>query len=388
MTLNRKLTVAAGLTIVGAAISIYQTYEFFKVRAGEGALKTFCKAGSFDCVAVEMSKYAEVLPGIPTSALASGWLLAQLIVIIIALLNDSKTARRWAAVQSTVSLATSVVLLYVMVGILKTGCVLCLSLDAVNIANFALLLPFLKEGKSGSEDGSMWKLIIGTGVGSVLAMWVLSRALNPLASISEVQIGEYVDSVLLNKPVAVSVTADDVVFGPENAAITIVKFSDFECPACKMGAQGLHPVLKLYPGQVRFAFKNHPLDNTCNRKISRPLHKKACELAKIALCVKQQGKFESYYEIAFENQEEFAKSSTDVYEVLKTHGFNTDELKACAAKPETAQKLTKQIEEGIAAGVESTPTFFVNGIKIAGGVPTTIWKALIDRLLEAKGVAK
>ena len=376
MTQSKKLSLAATLTFVGAAVSVFQTNSFFALRSGAAGLRSFCQVGSFDCVAIEMSKYAEIAPGIPLSALAAGWLFAQLGILIHAIVSQSESSARFAFITSSISLLTSLIYIGIMAGVMKVGCILCLTLDALNLLIFGTLFS-LKNTKLPN-----WKLVLGAGVGAIGIMLFLSKVLNPLADISTAQINEYIDSILLSKPVAVSYSPNEIVSGPSDASVTIVKFSDFECPACKMGAQGLHPVLSQYKSKVRFVFKNHPLDNACNRAISRPMHHHACELARIGLCAQASGKFESIYETLFENQEELAKAqASEIYSILKSHGVtNADELKACAGSPETTAKLSKQIEEGLSLGIASTPTFYVNGIKVEGGLPTPAWKVLIERL--------
>lgn len=384
MNSSRKLLTAAALTLVGAAVSVYQTHHFFELRSGMSGLRTFCQIGSFDCVAVELSKYAEIIPGLPLSALAAAWLIVQLVILLMAAFSPSRALTRFAFFQSILSLGTTLVYLGVMAGVLKAWCILCLTLDGINLINFFILFSAQKQSNAQSSSDSLsWKLVLGTGAGTLALAMIFSRALNPMSGISQTQITEYVDSLLLAKPIAVNFTPQEVVSGSAQAPITIIKFSDFECPACKMGAQSIHPVLSQFGDRIKFVFKNHPLDNTCNRKITRPLHKNACLLARIALCAQSQGKMETVYETFFDNQDEIAKGSLDPFTALATHGISdVNSLKTCAASPETQTKLSKQIEEGIALGIDSTPTFFINGIKIAGGVPAPVWKQLIERLLK------
>ncbi|MCM0607098.1 MAG: thioredoxin domain-containing protein [Xanthomonadaceae bacterium] len=383
MTKSRKLLIAAALTFVGAAVSVYQTNHYYQLRSGMGGLKSFCQVGSFDCVAIETSRYAELIAGIPLSGLAAGWLFAQFALLLMALVSNSRAAARFAFFQSIVSLGASAVYLGIMAVVIKSWCILCLSLDLINAVNFAILFSAQKQnGIPVSNDTPLWKHAVGAGLGSLAIMWFLSRSMNPLVDVTPTQMNEYIDSIMLTKPVAVSYTKDEVISGPENAPITIIKFSDFECPACKMGAQAVHPILSEYHDKIKFVFKNHPLDQACNRKITRPLHQRACELARIGLCAQSRGLMEKVYETFFDNQKLVSKVGTDIFAVLTSHGVNDSSLKACAASAETAGRLNKQIEEGIALGIGSTPTFYVNGILITGGLPAPAWKILVERLLK------
>ena len=113
------------------------------------------------------------------------------------------------------------------------------------------------------------------------------------------------------------------------------------------------------------------------------MHQKACALAKLGICANQQGKFREAYEAFFEQQEDLA-TTPDPITMLKGTNINLDTIKSCMAASTTTDILARQIEQGIALNVESTPTFFVNGIKVAGGLPTPVWKALLTHLLGGK----
>jgi protein-disulfide isomerase len=175
------------------------------------------------------------------------------------------------------------------------------------------------------------------------------------------------------------VGADDkyTSIGPKNAPITIVKFSDFQCPSCKFGAFALHPILLRYPEKIRLVIRNFPLDPTCNREVPQGGHAHACEAAKIAVCANQQGKFKAVYEQFFEHQDEIAAGR--VHGLAAGLGLDMAKIDECVTKPETMGAIKADIEEGIKLGVSSTPTFFFNGKKIEGGMPSEVWQKLLEQ---------
>jgi protein-disulfide isomerase len=166
--------------------------------------------------------------------------------------------------------------------------------------------------------------------------------------------------------------------GP-GAPVTIVEFSDFQCPFCRLGAFIVNSVIQRYPTQVRVVFRNFPLDSGCNRKMERPMHAYACEAAKTAVCAYHQGKFEPVYQTFFENQASFAPGK--VLELAQQAGADAASLNSCVNTTDTAAAISRDVEEAINLGIESTPTFFINGHKMAGAQPPIVWNKIIDELL-------
>jgi protein-disulfide isomerase len=194
---------------------------------------------------------------------------------------------------------------------------------------------------------------------------------------------DIVESVLTTPVTPIELPSDTPIIGKADAPITIVKFFDFQCPACKMAANAVHPLLKRYPNDVKFAFLNFPLDMGCNPVIKNKMHEFACEAAALAVCANQQGKFEQAYDILFENQASFEIGKiADLLSAIPA--IDVNKLKECAALPSTMEKIKAEIELGTKSKIESTPTFFLNGKKVVGGMPTNLWIEIIDKTLKNK----
>lgn len=162
--------------------------------------------------------------------------------------------------------------------------------------------------------------------------------------------------------------------GPANAKVTIIEFSDFQCPYCKRGRDTMDEVAKAYPNDVKVVFKHFPLS----------FHKEAEPASRAAWAAQQQGKFWEYHDILFNNQD---KLGADFY--LAT----ARELKLDEAKFKTdmaSEAAGKQIKEdsdiGSKNGIQGTPGFYVGGIAVKGAYPPAHFKQIIDRLLN-KGTA-
>lgn len=158
--------------------------------------------------------------------------------------------------------------------------------------------------------------------------------------------------------------------GDPNAKVTIVEFSDFECPYCRVGFENVEQLLKDYPKDVRVVFKHFPL----------AFHQKAGPASKAAIAAGEQGKFWEMYELLFKNQQKLGSEPWNDF--AKELGLNLDKFKADMASPETAKKLEADLALGKSLGVEGTPGFFVNGVQVKGARPVPYFKGLIDRWLK------
>lgn len=157
--------------------------------------------------------------------------------------------------------------------------------------------------------------------------------------------------------------------GPANAKVTIIEFSDFQCPYCKRGHDTVEEVLKAYPKDVKVVFKHFPLG----------FHKEAEPAAKATYAAQQQGKFWEFHDALFNNQD---KLGTDFY-LATAKELKLDEAKFKAdMNSEAAAKQVKEDSElGSKNGIQGTPGFFVNGVAVKGAYPASHFKQIIDRWL-------
>src|SRR5271168_1565266 len=149
--------------------------------------------------------------------------------------------------------------------------------------------------------------------------------------------------------------------GPANARVTIVEFSDFECPHCRDLSRSLKTLEKQYP-QVRVVFKDFPLTQ---------IHPWT-ETASIgARCAYNQSPnaFWQIHDAIFESQDLISTENAwdKLVNFAKAAGLDTDAFKTCMASPEAKKAVDSNQADGIAAGVTSTPTIFVNGRMLVGG---------------------
>ncbi len=154
-------------------------------------------------------------------------------------------------------------------------------------------------------------------------------------------------------------------FGPASAPVTIVIFSDFECPYCRDEAKTLRESLvKKYPTEVRVVFKDFPLE---------AVHTWAKRAAIAGHCVIEQNPlaFWPYHDYMYEHQKEISAANLDskVLEFAKQQNLDTLQLSSCVQNGATAKLVEDSQAQGRALGVQQTPTLFLNGRQVAGAVP-------------------
>jgi protein-disulfide isomerase len=156
--------------------------------------------------------------------------------------------------------------------------------------------------------------------------------------------------------------------GPANAPITIVEFSDYECPFCKRAEASVKQVLETYGDKVRFAYRDYPLE----------FHASARTASEAAHCANAQGKFWEYHD-------KLMASSDLQVSALKTAadevGLNREKFDKCLDGGEFKSAIDDDIAAGSAAGVNGTPAFFINGRMLDGAQPFEAFQEVIDEEL-------
>jgi protein-disulfide isomerase len=180
------------------------------------------------------------------------------------------------------------------------------------------------------------------------------------------------------EPLREQVAAAGPARGSENARVTIVEFSDFECPYCGQFEPELKKLLEAYPTQVRLVYRNMPIPS---------LHPAAQKAAEASLCADKQGKFWEMHDTLFSEQ-----STLDVAalkEKAKRLGLDSTKFDACLDKGEAVPALNVDLREAQRLGLEATPATFVNGRFVNGAVSYDELNALIkDELGKTSATAR
>ena len=165
---------------------------------------------------------------------------------------------------------------------------------------------------------------------------------------------------------------DDAIKGKENAPVTMVEFSDYECPFCgRHFEQTYSQIIKEYvdTGKVKLVYRDFPLD----------FHPNAQKAAEAAECAGEQNKYWEMHDKLFENQQALGINNLKQY--AKEIGLNTDKFNNCLDSGEMTSEVSKDIQDGQAVGISGTPGFIINGQLVSGAQPFSAFKQIIEQEL-------
>jgi protein-disulfide isomerase len=165
-------------------------------------------------------------------------------------------------------------------------------------------------------------------------------------------------------------TENSYAIGPADAPITIVEFSDFECPFCRRWhAEVYKPLLATYPGKIRLVYRNLPLTS---------IHPDALAAAEAAMCAGEQDVYWKYHDKLFGSE----SLGNSVYiQYAQDLGLNMSTFESCLNEHKYQKAIEADSDFAINLGIRSTPTFFINGLAIVGAQPLDVFKQVIDKEL-------
>lgn len=277
---------------------------------------------------------------------------------------------------------------------LGTLCLICLGTYSINIAMLyyshrAHALGVNHENSVGvdlSLKHAFSNLIVGCGA-ILLALHLVAPKV-----VSQMVGARALDDSTINQVVANFADQPSVPFdihrspsfGPDNAPIVVVEFSDFQCPHCAISSKTMPSFLKAYAGQVKYVYKFYPLDSSCNPEIKSSFHALACRAAKTSYCVfKDKGSeaFFRYKSKVFDAQETMSPES--ILSMAKEEGLEESAIKVCVDDPATHQFILDNVSEGTAGKVAGTPAIFVNGRMVVTGPVPQILTRVFDLVLDS-----
>lgn len=177
---------------------------------------------------------------------------------------------------------------------------------------------------------------------------------------------------ILEDPISIPVKGAPVK-GAANAAVTLVEFSDFQCPYCVKAVPQIDALLKAYPTQVRLVFKQFPLD----------IHSQAAFAAAVALGAHEQGKFWQMHDALFSLRGALSREA--VMAKAAQAGVDVKKLEASLASKSVKQQMDQDVADGDEAGVQGTPTLFINGKRYNGPILLDALKPLIEQEMKSGG---
>jgi len=182
--------------------------------------------------------------------------------------------------------------------------------------------------------------------------------------------------ILMEPPRLRLAVGDDPARGPADAPVTIVEFSDFQCPYCSRATATLKKLETAYPGKIRLVYRDFPLVQ---------IHPNAARAAEAAACANEQGKFWPMHDVMFEHQDKLGEA--DLKQSAATLGLDAAKFDQCLESGRYTGQWKKDAAEGEQYGVSSTPAFFINGRLVVGAQPFESFARIVDEELARAGRA-
>jgi len=229
------------------------------------------------------------------------------------------------------------------------------------------------EKKRLARKGFPWAIVwipllflAGLGTGYLIWGSAASGEASAADAQPEVQIPEQVQRLDVSLD-------DDYIYGPQDAPITIVEFSDYECPYCQRWYDTVWLRLRQeYADQVRLVYRDLPLPN----------HPNAVPSAEAANCAGEQGKYWEYHDLLFGG--ELGLSPSAYQEYASQVGLDLDAFQTCVDERRYSAEVEADLADATQLGVSSTPTFFINGIPLVGAQPYEVFQQVIELELAGK----
>lgn len=229
----------------------------------------------------------------------------------------------------------------------------------------------------------MLLIVFALGVGYLLGNIFSFSSLTGQATITTQTIAQQPSQPTQQQPSKVQVSVDDdPSAGDKNAEVTVIEFSDFQCPFCRISYTDTIPQLKkeyIDTGKILFVYRDFPLSS---------IHPSALPAALAANCANEQGKFWEYHNKVFDEQNKLGQgtvqfSAADLKKWASDIGLDENKFNSCLDSQKYKSEVDKDFQDGVTAGVSGTPTFFIGNLKdgyttIVGAQPYSVIKQVID----------
>lgn len=184
------------------------------------------------------------------------------------------------------------------------------------------------------------------------------------------------DVEILTEPLRIDVAATGPSRGADDAIVTLVEFSDFECPYCKQATSVLDQLLDAYGDRVRLVYRHYPLDN---------LHPHARKASEASLCAQEQDKFWVMHDQMFASQRSLGVDGLKALAVAA--GLEAEPFSSCLDSGRHQQAVEADFQAGLRIGIDRTPAFLINGRYISGSPTYDALEAIVEQELERAGAS-
>lgn len=391
-------------SLFGALISVYGTILSIEVRKYSVGIPSFCSINAlFDCNYVAASE-TSLLLGIPVAWWGFLYYLWIGTIVIWAFISSSnqRPPMAMALTISTLALALIIYKAYQLIFKLKVVCLVCILMYFAYAAIVFLLISILDlkfrnmlgkfTAKSNLVKGKSLKSSITAylaGLFSVIVVFLTGYSIfkisYPIKTPNIARIISHSDKIP-NNPVLrshfaqtkriIELIPDAPVWGNPQADVTIVEFSDFQCPFCRIAASNLKNVLSEFSDNVRLYFIHYPLDRSINPYIQTKGHQYAGLAARASIYAKDHGKFWEFHDDLFRQQHNL--SNETILFLAKKYRWDIDQFKIAIESNHIIKRVKMHINCGQEVDIQGTPTIYINGRFVNQWQNTTVLRQIIE----------
>lgn len=390
---KKWLTVAIFFSIIGIIAASISLYEYFHLLKSGFEEASFCAISeTINCDIVNASSYATLF-GVP---MASWGLLFYFTLFCFAFYARFGSSHRERAISfawfmSLAAFLWSLRMAYVSYAIIHAVCITCLAQYAINLLLTVILyfssVASLKERFSLVFSKKAFSHVLTAaiifGIGYVFSLSAVRGAAGNIKP-EDVQAAvdaHFKQSLYDIRPEEFSNdrwgAASAPVWGNPESKVTIIEFSDFECPFCRIAAFSIRPYLYEFKDKVRFIFLNYPLDNTCNKYMDYPMHKNSCMAARVGVCAQWERKFWEYHDDVFKNQKDISRGL--LKKLTVKHGFAAETFDDCLNSDLTLKPLQTDIETARHIYLNGTPSIFINNRLLRAWRSPEVLRAVVKK---------
>ncbi len=370
--------VALGLAGVAVAVELTRIHVF--VHTDPDYHSVCAMSEGINCETVAVSPYS-VFVGIPVSV----WgILGYVAMTTLALWGSLKVRLHatWPLglllLLSASSVMTSAILGFISVTRIDSICLFCTASYVINAALFAITLAAWRQTRVGLGQlllGDMRALrarprtAVAAGVMGAVLLWGVFGYYPKYW-----QAPGWVD--LAELPSGIDPDGYHWIGAP-NPKLTIIEFSDYQCPHCRAAHKDIRALAAKHPDKVRLIHRHLPLDMGCHPGLDHPFHRYACTFAEAAECAGLQNKFWEMNDALFSIEDTVKAASVDVVELAVRLGLNSAEFKQCLETHATAKRIEADVRAAMSRRLNGTPSFLVGTELYRGRLP----EAELERLL-------
>ncbi|MBN2527791.1 MAG: thioredoxin domain-containing protein [Deltaproteobacteria bacterium] len=321
-----------------------------------------------NCETVALSPYS-VFMGLPVSV----WgMLGYLVIIVltgVSLKLSFKETPLFGAVFgfSAVAFLSSAILAWISFTRIDSLCIFCMGTYLLNTLLLALNIALLRKIRKNPIGAIRDDLAFLFGRPLIL-LFIVSMGAAPLAATYS-RIKPYWNTSgfedIPSLPTGIDTDGDHWI-GARNPDVTIIEYTDYECPYCRMAHKQLRELLAKYADRVRVVHRHFPLDQACNPRIRQKFHQYACHFSTAAECAAKDNRFWEMNDAIFSSQDKQKANAIDVEKFAIQLGLDRSEFKQCMTEDSVQETILKDIEAGVKDRVSATPTFVVNNKQYKG----------------------